>query len=247
MTTFPQVLSALLAADGTRPLVTFYDVASGERTELSVATWANWVAKVSSLLADELEVDHGCRLLVDLPSHWLGTVALGAAWSCGVEVVWDGAADVVLTGPDGLARWAPEAGRIPVVATALLPLAGRFPDGVPDGVHDLGVEVWSQPDSYVAWPGPADDDPAVAGTTHAELWGSAAAGSGLTGGGRLLSEANPASPSGLASLTEPLAGSGSLVLVVHGSAERVEQIAADERVTARLPSPAGGPAHPARS
>ena len=42
----------------------------------------------------------------------------------------------------------------------------------------------------------------------------------LTDGGRLLSEANPASPSGLASLTEPLARSGSLVLVTHASAER---------------------------
>ena len=106
-------------------------------------------------------------------------------------------------------------------------------------MHDLGVEVWSQPDAFVAWPAPADDDPAVAGTTQAELWRSAAAGSQLTDGGRLLSEANPASPSGLASLTEPLARSGSLVLVTHASAERRERIAVDERVTGRF-APAGG-------
>jgi hypothetical protein len=112
-------------------------------------------------------------------------------------------------------------------------------------VHDLGVEVWAQPDVYAAYPGPADDDAAVAGTTHAELWGSAAAGQVLAGGGRLLSEANPASPSGLASLTEPLARSGSLVLVAHSSAERRELIAADERVTDRF-APGGsseGAAH----
>ena len=241
MTTFPQVLSRLLADDPGRPLVTFYDEATAERTELSVTTWANWVAKVSSLLTDELDVEHGSRLVVDLPAHWLGTVVLGAAWGCGIEVVWDADADgvdAVVTGPDALDRWASRADRMPVVASALQPLAGRFPDGVPGGVHDLGLEVWSQPDVYAAFPEPEDDDPAVAGATHAELWGSAAAGDLLTDGGRLLSETNPASPSGLASLAEPLARSGSLVLVAHASVERREQIAIDERVTDRF-TPAG--------
>jgi uncharacterized protein (TIGR03089 family) len=121
-----------------------------------------------------------------------------------------------------------------VVASALLPLAGPFPDGVPPGVHDLGVEVWSQPDAYAAWPEPERDDPAVTGMSQAELWGSAAVGGHLTDGGRLLSAANPASPSGLASLTEPLTRGGSLVLVAHVTAERRERIAADERVTDRF-------------
>ena len=109
-------------------------------------------------------------------------------------------------------------------------------------MHDLGVEVWSQPDAYVAWPVPADDDPAVAGITQAELWRAAAAGTHVSDGGRLLSEASPASPSGLASFTEPLARSGSMVLVTHASEERRERIAADERVTARF-----DPGQPARS
>jgi uncharacterized protein (TIGR03089 family) len=243
MSTFPQLLDALVRRDGARPLVTFYDDDTGERTELSVTTYANWVAKVSSLLADELDVEPGSRLLVDLPAHWLGTVVLSAAWACGFEVVWsDDNPDAVVTGPAGVGRWAGAATRTPVVATALLPLAGRFADPLPDGVHDLGVEVWSQPDAYVAWPGPADDDPAVTGTTQADLWSAAAAGSSVSDGGRLLSEANPASPSGLASLTEPLARSGSLVLVAHVSPERRERIATDERVTDRFV-----PAQPARS
>jgi uncharacterized protein (TIGR03089 family) len=248
VTTFPQVLSRLLAAEPGRPLVTFYDDSTGERTELSVTTWANWVAKVSSLLSEELDLGPGSRLLVDLPPHWLGTVVLGSAWACGIEVVWGegtgrntrghsgGDVDAVVTGPAGLGRWATEAVRVPVVATALQPLAGPFPDGVPPGVHDLGVEVWAQPDEYAAWPGPAPDDAAVTGTTHAELWGSAAAGDRVSGGDRLLSEANPASPSGLASLIEPLVSNGSLVLVAHASAERLARIATDERVTARYPA-----------
>ena len=234
MTTFPQVLSALLARDAGRPLVTFYDAATGERTELSVTTYANWVAKVASLLTDELEIEHGSRLLVDLPAHWLTPVVLGAAWAGGLEVVWDGPADGIVTGPDGVDRWAADAADIPVVASALLPLAGRFPESLPPGVHDLGVEVWSQPDAYVAWPAPADDDAAVPGRSQHELWSAAAVGSHLTDGGRLLSETSPASPSGLASFIEPLARSGSMVLVTHASEERREQIAADERVTARF-------------
>ena len=129
-----------------------------------------------------------------------------------------------------------------MVATALLPLAGRFAAALPAGVHDLGVEVWSQPDAYVAWPAPAGDDPAVEGTTQAELWRAAAVGSQITDGGRLLSETSPASPSGLASFTEPLARSGSMVLVTHTSEERRERIAVDERVTARF-----DPGQPARS
>jgi uncharacterized protein (TIGR03089 family) len=233
LTTFPQLLGGLLANGAARPLVTFYDDASGERTELSVATYANWVAKVSSLLVEELGVEHGSRLLVDLPAHWLGTVVLGAAWNCGLEVVWEGHADAVVTGPDGVDRWASLAGDLPVVASALQPLAGRFPEPLPPGLHDLGVEVWAQPDAFVPWDPPADDDPAVTGVSQGELWRAAAAGS-LTGGDRLLSESNPASPSGLVSLTEPLASSGSLVLVVNASVDRRELIAADERVTARL-------------
>jgi uncharacterized protein (TIGR03089 family) len=242
MTTFPQVLAGLLARDAGRPLVTFYDGATGERTELSVATYANWVAKVASLLADELEIEHGSRVLVDLPAHWLAPVVLGATWAAGLEVVWDGEADAVVTGPDGVDRWAGEAARVPVLASALLPLAGRFPVTLSAGVHDLGVEVWSQPDAYVAWPAPADDDRAVAGVSQADLWTAAAAGSQITDGGRLLSETSPASPSGLASFIEPLARNGSMVLVTAASEERRERIAADERVTARF-----DPGQPVRS
>jgi uncharacterized protein (TIGR03089 family) len=149
----------------------------------------------------------------------------------------------VVTGPERLSRWAAEAGRIPVVASALQPLAGRFADGVPEGVHDLGVEVWSQPDAYAAYPGPADDDRAVAGLTQDQLWRSAAAGEVVTEGGRLLSEANPASPSGLSSLTEPLARGGSLVLLAHVEAGRRERIALDERVTDRFHGPPPPSAH----
>ena len=235
MTTFATVLDRLLKADPGRPLVTFYDHATGERTELSVTTYANWVAKTASLLAEEYDLERGQTLRVDLPTHWLGPVVLGAAWSVGLVVTQDDEPDAVVCGPTGLARWAADADRIPVVATALHPLGMRFADPLPPGVHDLGVEVWSQPDAFVAHDPPGPDDDAVDGTTHQQLWDAAAARSVLRDGDRVLTEENPASPSGLPSFTEPLARGGSVVLVAHAEPGRLEATYADERATARFP------------
>ncbi|MDN4175026.1 TIGR03089 family protein [Nocardioides sp. SOB77] len=240
MTTFSAVLAGLLRSEPGRPLVTFYDDATGERVELSVTTYANWVAKVSSLLVEEHDLERGSSIRVDLPTHWLGPVFLGAAWNAGLVVTTGDDPDAVVCGPDGLDRWADLAGDVPVLACSLLPLGVRFADPLPAGVHDVGVEVWSQPDSFIPWDPTQEDDAAVdldgLVTTQAELWSAAAAGSLLTDGGRLLSEANPASPPGLATLTEPLARSGSLVLVVNADRERVEATYAAERATARFPA-----------
>lgn len=242
MTTFGVLLQTQVRREPGRPLVTFYDQASGERTELSVVTYANWVAKVSSLLVDELELERGDRLLLDLPTHWLGPVWLGAAWTVGLEVVWPGAEDVaaVACGPDPVASYA-DSGAV-VVASALHPLGLRFAEDLPAGVHDLGVEVWSQPDSFVPWDPPTEEDLAVDGVVQGALWEAAAAGSasgpsgsGLTDGGRLFSEANPASPSGLASFTEPFARSGSAVWVRHPDPGRRAATYAAERATCTWP------------
>lgn len=243
MHTFAEVLARQLRAESARPLITFYDDASGERVELSVTTYANWVAKAAGLLADEHGLERGQSLCVDLPPHWLGPVFLGAAWTVGLVVTdlndADAAPDAVVCGPGTLDRWAPRAEETPVLACALLPLGVRFADPLPPGVHDVGVDVWSQPDAFTAWDPPGPDDPACAGgfgeVTHAALWSAAAAGSLLSDGGRLLSEANPASPPGIATFTEPLARSGSLVMVTHADPGRLDATYAAERATARFP------------
>lgn len=240
MTTFDAVLQGLLRGDATRPLITFYDHASGERVELSVTTFANWVAKVGSLLTEEHDLEKGDTLRVDLPPHWLGPVFLGAAWSAGLVVSDTDAPDAVVCGPASVDDWAGRATEAPVLACSLLPLGVRFADPLPEGVHDVGVEVWGQPDSFVAWDPPTAADPAydVEGLllTQGGLWEAAAAGDLLTDGGRLLSVANPTSPSGIATLLEPLARSGSLILVAQADRERLEATYAAERATARFPA-----------
>ena len=240
MTTFPALLQRELSRDPGRPLVTFYDHASGERTELSVTTYANWVAKAASLLVEEHDLERGDALCLDLPAHWLGPVFLGAAWSAGLVVVGPEeapTADAVVCGPASLPAHAARAGDVPVLACALLPMGVRFAEALPEGVHDVGVEIWGQPDAFIAFDPPEADDPAVRAPglalSQSELWSAAAAGTLVTDGGRLLSAANPASPPEIATFTEPLARGGSLVLVAHPDPARLESTSADERVTDR--------------
>lgn len=78
------LLRSALAADPGRPLVTFYDDATGERVELSVATFANWVAKTANLLQGDLGAEPGDRLALLLPAHWQSAVWLLACASVGV-------------------------------------------------------------------------------------------------------------------------------------------------------------------
>ena len=244
MPTFPDALAAQLRRDPGRPFLTFYDHASGERTELSVTTYANWVAKAASLLVEEAYLGRGARLHVDLPPHWMSPVFLGAAWTLGATVVLPTAAEervepagleAVVTGPDGLERWR-ESGVPAVLACSLHPLGRPFEEPLPAGVMDVGREIWGQPDAFTPWDRPTDADAAVAGgleLTQGEMMLAATAGSLLTDGGRLLSVADPASPPGTATVTEPLVRGGSLVLVRNPDPARLDEVYAAERATAR--------------
>jgi uncharacterized protein (TIGR03089 family) len=238
VTTFADLLARRLQDHPGRPLVTCYDLASEERVELSTTTYANWVAKTASLLADELGAERGQAIRIDLPTHWLVPVFLGAAWSIGLVVSPTRDPDIVVTGPAGLERWGAQAQRLPVVASALLPLGVRFAEPLPPGVHDLGVEVWSQPDAFTVYDPPTGADPATDALSHDELWSLAAAGSSLTDGGRLLAVANPASPSGLTAFVEPFARNGSVVLISAPDGpldlSRLERLASSEQVTDRF-------------
>ena len=59
MTTFADLLPAQVRRDPGRPFLTFYDVTTGERTELSLTTYANWVAKAAGLVVREGVQMHG--------------------------------------------------------------------------------------------------------------------------------------------------------------------------------------------
>jgi len=222
---FAELLADLLRRDPGRPLITFYDDATGERVELSVATWANWVAKTASLLAEEFDVERGSRVLLDLPTHWLVPVFLGAAWTIGAEIVQEDDADLVITGPEDLEKYA--AGSAPVLASALLPLGVRFRDPIPAGVRDFGLEVWGQPDAFTPWELPEPDDALFAGTA----WGDLPM-TGPWSGERLLTTTNPLTDPAV--LLQPVVGGGSVVLWRHPDQDpaRLARLTGSERVTA---------------
>ena len=165
------LLRSALAADPARPLVTFYDDATGERVELSVATFANWVAKTANLLQGDLAAEPGDRLALLLPAHWQTAVWLLACSSVGVvaEVGGDpAAADLVVSGPDTLEAARACSGER--VALALRPLGGRFPQP-PAGFADYAVEVPGQGDRFAPYAPVDPDEPALV-VGGAELTGA---------------------------------------------------------------------------
>ncbi len=214
------LLRSALAADPARPLVTFYDDATGERVELSVATFANWVAKTANLLQGDLAAEPGDRLALLLPAHWQSAVWLLACSSVGVVADVQGdpaAADLVVSGPDTLER--ARACRGERVALALRPLGGRFPQP-PEGFADYAVEVPAQGDRFAPFAPVDPDAPALSvdgvGWTAAQLVARAredAAELGLVAGSRLLTGRTYDTWDGLsAGLFAPLAAGASVVL-----------------------------------
>lgn len=95
-----ELLRDRLRAGGQRPLLTFVDGATGERTELGHATFENWTAKAANLLVDEHGVAPGSRVGLRLPDHWTTAVAAVATWRVGAAVVPGDAGGVTLTSAD---------------------------------------------------------------------------------------------------------------------------------------------------
>ncbi|MFJ8075165.1 TIGR03089 family protein [Streptomyces sp. NPDC096176] len=236
------LLRSALAADPARPLVTFYDDATGERVELSVATFANWVAKTANLLQGDLSAGPGDRLALLLPAHWQSAVWLLACSSVGVvaDVGGDAAgADYVVAGPGqfdaGLACTGDR------IALSLAPLGRRFPTP-PAGYADYAVEVPGQGDRFAPY-APVDPDEAALVVGDVELTGAElvdraradASRLGLAPGSRLLSGKPYDSWDGLsAGLFAPLASGGSVVLcrnLGELSQEGLEKRVESERVT----------------
>lgn len=237
------LLRSALAEDPSRPLVTYYDDATGERVELSVATFANWVAKTANLLQDELSAEPGDRLALLLPAHWQTAVWLLACSSTGVIADVQGdpsGADLAVSGPDTLDTARGCSGER--VAISLRPLGARFPQP-PEGFTDYAVEVPGQGDQFAPY-APVDPEGAFLGLpgetdlTGAQTVERALADAqrlGLGPGSRLLTCRPFDSWDGLsAGLLAPLTAGGSVVLCRNGEAPASEAMKSrkeSERVT----------------
>ena len=221
---------------GAEPLLTWYQPASGARTELSAVTLLNWVDKTSHLL-DELDVSPGDVVALPLaeaaPGHWVTAVWELACWQVGAEVAVGGDpgdAALVVTGPD----WEPVAAAgVDVVACSLHPLGLPFGGPLPAPVLDYSLEVRGQSDVY----------PAVRQAADAPAWsdperrlsqaGLAAAGTAAGAAGRRLVRPDGAWSTALAAVLRPLVAGGSSV-VVDGPADpaTLTRLAQQERAEA---------------
>jgi uncharacterized protein (TIGR03089 family) len=213
---------------GAEPLITYYDLGSGERTELSGTTFANWVAKTANLLLDEVGGAPGDRvhlpLALEAPGHWLTAAWQMACWQIGAAVDLTGyrSAVTVVTGP----TWRPYIGPQDVYACALHPLGFGFPEPLPPGVIDYAIEVRSQPDFYLgAPPDPQETAWVDEGRTltQADLVGISGSASR-----QLLRPSDPWTTC-RRGLLRALVTGGSIVVVVGDNDEALRRIAADER------------------
>ncbi|PFG20349.1 TIGR03089 family protein [Serinibacter salmoneus] len=143
----PQRVHRDLYASGPRPRLEWH--CTQGRLELSGHVLATWTSKIGNLLLEECDAGPGTRVLLDTPEHWRSaTWALGA-WVTGALVVLPApgatpvsgtpAADVVATTrPEAWDRAAaPEV----VVAVSTESFALRWPDPLPPGVLDGGIDV----------------------------------------------------------------------------------------------------------
>jgi len=199
------LLEAAVRADPSRPFLTFYDDATGERLELSVATTANWVSKASNLLVDELGVTPGEQVALDVPPHWHTAVLTLAVGSVGARVAPAGTISGVR-----VAAWAegtplPEADD--VLGLSLRPMNGGLTRAYP-AVIDVATETLAYGDRFVPPPGAVEVAPQA--TPLAQ---------------RVLSTT-------LDPLVGVLAGGGSLVLVRRADPAALPHRAAVERVEA---------------
>src|SRR5687768_3756411 len=87
----PDLLAAGLAS-ADRPLLTYYDDATGERTELSATALGRWAARTANLLVEGCGLSPGARAAALLPPHWQTAAVLLGTWSAGLTVDFHGRA-----------------------------------------------------------------------------------------------------------------------------------------------------------
>jgi uncharacterized protein (TIGR03089 family) len=233
-----QLFNDLMAAQPSRPFITYYDEATGERTELSVRSSANWVAKTHHLLATELGLGVGDTALVALPAHWISVPVLLGCLTAGLSV----GADVAEAAVAFVTPGASASSSLAADVYAISPdrAAAGFGDEPPPGTLDYVSAVRPQADAWGTvrlTAGPSDPfSAALTRGAAVEQASSRADGLGWQPGARVLST-RPwrGVDDWIDTLLAPLAVGGSMVYVVGTDDVTVLDRRADqERCSARL-------------
>ena len=241
----PVPADALREAD--LPLLTYYDDATGERTELTAHQLGAWAARSAGLLRDGCGLGPGSRVAVLLPPHWRTAAVLLGAWAAGMAVSFrprataglpvlepggDRPYDAVFVTPERLDDWlenVPDGVHRYLVGTGSGPLAD-----VPVGWLDWSTEVLRHTDTPPAYTAIRPSDPASPdGTSYGEwgrLAGAVAEQLDLRAGDRLLVDAAEHEQP-LKWLLAPLAAGASVVICANLDPARRDARIAAEQVT----------------
>jgi uncharacterized protein (TIGR03089 family) len=229
----PEALFASLVANApAQPFVTYYDEATGERSELSAKSLANWVAKTHFLLGDELGLGVGDSAFISLPAHWISVPALLGVLTAGLSIGPAAEASAAFVAPSTVsdARGVPDVYCISPESAAF-----GLREDVPDGAQDYVLAVRPQPDAWLSVhsPGSASDacwDELSRGEV-VELARSRARELGMADGARVLTARQWAGPADwIDTLLAPLAVGGSVVYVQNAADDSVlERRASQER------------------
>ncbi|HEU0240298.1 MAG TPA: TIGR03089 family protein [Micromonosporaceae bacterium] len=245
------LFESLVDRGAERPVLTFYDDATAERTELSGATLRNWVAKTANMLVDDLDLRPGQWAAVGLPPHWQTAAVLLACWTVGLAVTMSpDPAEVAFVAarapsdqPGAPVEW-PAADEWPAVERYVL---GLHPMGlplatVPPGYLDYPTEIRVHGDAFSTRDPVGPDTPALRWTedavthegTQAMLCGRAAERAttmGIPYAARVLVDAD-ALPDPVDWLLAPLSAAATVVLCVNTDVARLDARVAAERVDA---------------
>jgi uncharacterized protein (TIGR03089 family) len=234
-----------VARDPAKPVVTWYDDESGERVELSYATFANWVWKTANFLRDGLDLQPRDRVVTMLRTHWQTLAVWFGAWAAGAVVVpvepgtverYDGRPAVAAFVQEDLLPLVAGSRHMvgDVVGMSLRPMAGRLAS-VPAGVTDYAEEVPAYGDQLGSGERALLDDEAIPGRTGTELLAGARAAAdvlALTGRDRLLCTLAVTDPDLIAAaVLAPFGVGAGLVLCRGTDPARLWRRVADERVT----------------
>lgn len=222
MKTLGARFTATVGRDPTRPLLTYYHDGTGERTELSAATLANWVAKTANLLVDGLGLGPGERAVVRLPAHWQTAAVLLGCWSAGLDVTDDPEAPAEVCFADS--------GHTDSLTQSDRYLVGLHPLGlplprVPAGWQDYAAQVRGYGDQFAPGPeGPSEQ----AGLLHRAV--DRATSWQLSATDRILIDADRY-PDPVDWLLAPLSAGSSIVLCAALDPARLASRREAERIT----------------
>jgi len=148
--TVEQQRRSRLLADGPQPLITFYDLATGERVELSHTTIDNWVNKTAALILDAA-LSEGDVIAIALPTHWQRIIWWLAAWKVGACIAEAPPihpdAQLLVCSTDLLETMtARNEHSVEIVACSLRPLGLPADIALPANVADYAIDVRRFPD-----------------------------------------------------------------------------------------------------